>query len=1257
MEPSISQPRALAPRRLDQRESIHSLNHWKSTFRNYYRRCQYYGLFLLPDTTWDNSTNRGFTQPETTGLKRNVQTLAADLAGFLDCVGSYLPFDYVSDKLQAESTSIESVWDLIYELYDAELSTSNFLDYATMNKLPEETYRSYFNRLVGFIRQHLPNKAFQVEGFTSPRTGEKLTVALLDTVTIHWLLNIDRRLVNIVKTEFATELKTKRLSQLVKQIAQNIDDWLLRYDTKDYVNLINTDNKPKLDNGNSCEISSLVRRIEKLESKPFKKHSRLKFKNNNKQARFLQCSHCTFLNKQLGSTLDTNHNFTACGKRSVSISLLESLNVEESSQESESSSLASSEGDVKCVNLLYNSSLQRNDGLPIHVERTEAESNNSSDNCVRCSSSENARTFITTASVSDVTNQNLNKSSNVVALPGSTFYDEDHDIGNNGFQRKNSETSFSAILSTLQSSTFPWTSIDKSSSPKIKCRMRHLTFLALIDSGAEVNALDRDFALSLGIGMIMTKETARAANRLPLDVCGQTSQPVVIECSAESTTIKLELGIMLIIANLGTECLLGEPAKIRNNLICLPRQKIVVIAKGDDVHYVPYSQDANKYSLLRALSSVKLNPGEQLSCKLPESLSFESCVAVSPRLNTSKWLKPSMQQPCNGAIFLTNSSTEPVYLKKSDHLADVRDSIVIDPPVQPLPGKAIHPDVFQFSDFAASREISPDYLAQVQVDPDNRLSESEKSIFHELHKRFASLFTPQPGRYNGYYGYIDNKLQFATQPPPNTKTRIPNYSPSMNNILAQKMDLLEQWGVLAEPEVMGVSVEYISPNLLLPKPEKGEYRLVTDFSSLNVYLKKVPNMSPTIAQAKSRIARAEYVIHLDLANYFYQNGLQLSDTKYLGTIHPFKGVRTYTCDPQGLKGASERSYEKLARIFGDLVQQGKLAQMADGLHVLGNSIQELATNYTEVLNRAELCRLTFKPAKVIICPRNIKLFGWELRDNVWFPTSHTTSALINAPKPTTVKQLRSFLGSFKQLSASLPKYAATVHNLEKIVAGKASAERLHWTDELNTAFENAKLLAAHPHGVAEPRPQDKLSTYSDYSADNRAVGGRLVIHRQMPDGTTKDLIGGFYSTVLDKHKQAWLPCEGEAAGIRLVLDHFRHQIRESDHTTTHYTDSQPCVLAWKRSRRGAFSTSARISAFLTGLSTLPVELQHKAGKDMHTSDYASRHPSKCTASKCQICSFAHELQDIGDNSLNIRSLTIQDIKEGTFIMPFTQTKT
>ena len=57
---------------------------------------------------------------------------------------------------------------------------------------------------------------------------------------------------------------------------------------------------------------------------------------------------------------------------------------------------------------------------------------------------------------------------------------------------------------------------------------------------------------------------------------------------------------------------------------------------------------------------------------------------------------------------------------------------------------------------------------------------------------------------------------------------------------------------------MGVNIEFISPSMLVPKTDSNEYRLVTDFSALNVFLKKVPNTLPTIAQAKARIARANF---------------------------------------------------------------------------------------------------------------------------------------------------------------------------------------------------------------------------------------------------------------------------------------------------------------------------------------------------------------------------------------------------------------
>ena len=383
---SLNQPRAVAPRRLEQKESLQSLNHWRSVFRNYYRRCQYYGLFLLPTTTWDNSQNRGFTEDETTGLKRDIQTLAADLNGFLDCIGCYLPFDYVSDKRILEIPS---------------------------------------------------NCILQTESDVSANCTENI----------------------------------------VADVSQ-----------------VNPD------------IACLVCPGAKICSK-----------------------NATISDYNVHGQLNSDEKLRVSGNK-----------------------------------------------------------------------------------------QDLDQTN----------------VGKTQLNKQKSESEFSALLYTLQSSKFHWRALDKSNSPKIECRWKSSTFLALIDSGAEINVLDKDFALSLSIGIVKTSETATAANKSPLEVYGQTSKPVVVECITEKGSIKLHLGVMLVVANLGIKCLLGEPAKIRNNLICLPRHKSVVIANGPDVTYVPYYQDKPKYSVVRAVSTMKLNPGESLPYYLPESFQFETCVAISPRINT-----------------------------------------------------------------------------------------------------------------------------------------------------------------------------------------------------------------------------------------------------------------------------------------------------------------------------------------------------------------------------------------------------------------------------------------------------------------------------------------------------------------------------------------------------------------------------------------------------------------------------------------------
>ena len=99
------------------------------------------------------------------------------------------------------------------------------------------------------------------------------------------------------------------------------------------------------------------------------------------------------------------------------------------------------------------------------------------------------------------------------------------------------------------------------------------------------------------------------------------------------------------------------------------------------------------------------------------------------------------------------------------------------------------------------------------------------------------------------------------------------------------------------------------------------------------------------------------------------------DSRYLATPHPFGGLRVYTVEPQGIKGASEHGSERLARVFGEMERDRKTIRHADGIYVLGNSPEEVYDNLEEVFERAKHSGLTFKPKKVIICPKTTQLFG------------------------------------------------------------------------------------------------------------------------------------------------------------------------------------------------------------------------------------------------------------------------------------------
>ena len=180
------------------------------------------------------------------------------------------------------------------------------------------------------------------------------------------------------------------------------------------------------------------------------------------------------------------------------------------------------------------------------------------------------------------------------------------------------------------------------------------------------------------------------------------------------------------------------------------------------------------------------------------------------------------------------------------------------------------------------------------------------------------------------------------------------------------------------PEDVGIVPRWVVPSMLLPKPDSpGEFRLVTDFSSLRQFILKQEVSTPTIEETKKVLAKYKHCIHLDLSNFYWQLGMPIDSSQYLATPHPYGGLVVYMVEPQGLMNASEHGSEILSRVFQDLIANEKIARQADGIFVLANTIQDLYQNYKEVLKLARANGLTFKPKKIVMDPKTITVWGWK----------------------------------------------------------------------------------------------------------------------------------------------------------------------------------------------------------------------------------------------------------------------------------------
>ena len=157
------------------------------------------------------------------------------------------------------------------------------------------------------------------------------------------------------------------------------------------------------------------------------------------------------------------------------------------------------------------------------------------------------------------------------------------------------------------------------------------------------------------------------------------------------------------------------------------------------------------------------------------------------------------------------------------------------------------------------------------------------------------------------------------------------------------------------------------------------------------------------------------------------------------------------------------------------------------------------------------------------------------------------------------------------MAPAIPDHGTILQPLYTAVGDKSGSTPIDWSDELISAFKNAQQSLDTAQPLTQPKSGEQLYMTTDASQKGIAA----TLHRESDKAIVK-----YFSSSLSTDKQRWLPCELEALAIGTGLQTLAPYFRESEKKAVVYTDSQPCVLAYKKMQRNAFSASPRISTFL-----------------------------------------------------------------------------
>ena len=332
------------------------------------------------------------------------------------------------------------------------------------------------------------------------------------------------------------------------------------------------------------------------------------------------------------------------------------------------------------------------------------------------------------------------------------------------------------------------------------------------------------------------------------------------------------------------------------------------------------------------------------------------------------------------------------------------------------------------------------------------------------------------------------------------------------------------------------------PILFVPK-KNGKLRLCVDYRQLNNITIKNRYPLPLITELRDRLHGAKWFSTLDLKGAYNLIRVKEGD-EWKTAFRTRLGHYEYLVMPFGLTNAPASFQAMINDVLREYLDIFVVAYLDDIL-VFSKTEEEHKEHMHKVLRKLKQANLLVEIEKCSFHQQDVKFLGYEISPGIIRMDPDKIQCIKDWPIPTTVKEVRSFLGFANFYRRFIRGYGARAIPLTDLTK---KDKVFSWGDKEQLSFEGLKKLILEEPVLLTPNPAEPFEVETD--ASNYALGGQL----SQRDSEGQPHPVAFYSKKLNGPELNYAIPDKELMAIIEAFKEWRHYLSGTTHKIKVYTD-------------------------------------------------------------------------------------------------------